>query len=148
MWLAVCCSFSHLMVRSGWGAEWTKGVFTWCGRCLVTQGRGLRCLSRGLWVGSRSLPLGGTCRNVPVVDTGHICDLLPSWRQVRVCLEGLFTPDIWWENHMFKWLIDCNRNNRMFYEYMYTCIEVTQLQSHMGQNAFSNSSASRLLDLC
>ena len=35
---------------------------------------------------------------MPVVDTGHVCDLLPSRRKVRVCLEWLLTPDIWWTN--------------------------------------------------
>lgn len=94
---SICCSVTHLMVRGGRGAEWAQGVFTWCGGCVVPQGLGL-CRAWGCWAGGRPLPLGGASWNVPVVDTGHVCDLLPSWRQVRVRLEWLLTPDIWWKN--------------------------------------------------
>lgn len=105
MCASVCCSVIYLMVRSGWGAEWAQGVFTWCGGCLISQSLGL-CLSGGCWVGGGPLPLGGACGNVPVVDTGHVCDFLPSWRQVGVCLEWLLTPDIWWRNtHLMGSLI-------------------------------------------
>lgn len=43
---------------------------------------------------SRSLPLCGASGDVPVVDAGHVCDLLPSWRQVRVRLKRLLAPDV------------------------------------------------------
>lgn len=121
----VCQFFSsvtHLMVRSWWAAEWAQGVFPWCRGCVVAHGLGLR-LSRGCWVSGRPLPLGGACGNVPVVDTGHICDLLPSWRQVRVRLEWLLTPDIWWANTRKKMLI-C-QTGRLLRYFTYKCILTT-----------------------
>lgn len=93
---------THLVVRSGRGAEGAQRVFTWRGGCVLAQGLGLG-LSGGCRVGGRPLPLGGACRNMPVVDTSHVCDLLPSWRQIRVCLEWLLTPDIWCKTH--SWMV-------------------------------------------
>lgn len=91
------------MVWSGWGAEWAQGRFTWCWGWVVTQGRGLH-LSRGLWMSGGPFPLSGACRNVPVVDTSHVCNLFPSWRQVGVCLEWLLAPNIWWKKIVNGWM--------------------------------------------
>lgn len=88
---------AHLKVRSGWGAEGAHRLFALYCCCVATQGQRLQ-LSRGGLAGGRPLPLGGTCRNVPVVDPSHVCDLLPSWRKIWVCLERLLTPDIWETN--------------------------------------------------
>lgn len=93
----------HLVVWSGWGAEWAQGRFTWCWGWVITQGRGLH-LSRGLWMSGGPFPLSGACRNVPVVDTSHVCNLFPSWRQVGVCLEWLLAPNIWWKKIVNGWM--------------------------------------------
>lgn len=95
--LFIAWSFTHFVVRSRRAAKRAQRVFTWGRGCVVTQGLRLR-LSGGCRVRSRPLPLGGAGGNVPVVDTGHICDLLPSWWQVRVRLEWLLTPDVCWTN--------------------------------------------------
>lgn len=83
------------MVGGWWAAERTQRVFAWSWAD-VTQG--LRV--RGCCVESRPLPLCGARGDVPVVDAGHVCDLLPSRRQVRVRLKRLVAPDVCRDNRV------------------------------------------------